>query len=149
MIFLIAGKRGAVDLMKGFGHRVVLASIYIHYLPIPRVPRRKHLLASHSPPPTLPSPRSHSATLLSSFHHCAFSDSTTPTPSNWKKKGGKKNHPSQQVFSVKRPAERGELKAEELTWRSKWVQAWEGDGGGAVEQGSEPWGRETLTQAKG
>lgn len=69
MAFLIAGKRGAVNLMKGCGHQVVLASIYIHYLAVPRVPRRKHLLASRSPPPTLLSPHSHSPTLLSSLHH--------------------------------------------------------------------------------
>lgn len=53
MAFLIAGKRGAVELMKGCGHGVVSASIYIHYLAVPRVPRRKHLLAFRSPPPPL------------------------------------------------------------------------------------------------
>lgn len=115
MAFLIAGKVGvAVDLMKGYGHRVVSASIYIHYLAVPRVPRRKHLLVSRKSPLTPPTPPLRPLTnLLSSLHHCAFSASATPlTPPNWKKKKKKKNRPREQVFSVKRPAERVELKGE-------------------------------------
>lgn len=97
MAFLIAGKVGvAVDLMKGYGHRVVSASIYIHYLAVPRVPRRKHLLVSRKSPLTPPTPPLRPLTnLLSSLHHCAFSASATPlTPPNWKKKKKKKKSPS-------------------------------------------------------
>ena len=45
---------GEKDLMKGYEHEEP-APIYIHYqgLAFPRVPRRKHLLASHNPHPAL------------------------------------------------------------------------------------------------
>lgn len=110
MAFLIAGKVVvAVDLMKGYGHRVVSASIYIHYLAVPRVPRRKHLLASRKFPPP-------AATHPLFFHPSITTPSKPPPPHSphqtGKKRRRKKNRPREQVFSVKRPAERVELKGE-------------------------------------
>lgn len=56
MVFLLFRRRGSTgrekDLMKGHGHEGP-APIYIHYqcFAFPRVPWRKHLLASHNLPP--------------------------------------------------------------------------------------------------
>lgn len=87
MAFLIAGKVGvAVDLMKGSGHRVVSASIYIHYLAVPRVPRRKHLLASRKFPPYAPTP----AATHPLFFHPSITAPSQPQPPHSPHKTGKK-----------------------------------------------------------
>lgn len=102
--------------MKGYGHGEP-APICIHYqrFAFPRVPRRKHLLASHNLPPL---PLSLSL-FLSSLHHRSFS-ALDPQES-----------PRKQVFSVKQPAERGETQRQrELTRRPNRARAWEGEGEG-------------------
>lgn len=147
MAFLIAGKVGvAVDLMKGYGHRVVSASIYIHYLAVPRVPRRKHLLASRKFPPYAPTP----AATHPLFFHPSITAPSQPQPPHsphqtGKKQKKEKNHPREQVFSVKRPAERGELKGEGT---DRGVKMGPGLGGWWRGSGAQraPGGRETLTR---
>lgn len=97
MAFLIAGKVGvAVDLMKGYGHRVVSASIYIHYLAVPRVPRRKHLLVSRKSPPT-PAATHQSSFIPPSLRLLSLRHPTHPTKLE-KKEEGKKSPSRAGVF---------------------------------------------------
>ncbi len=109
--------------MKGYGHEEP-APIYIHYqcCAFPRVPQRKHLLASHNLPP-LPLFFYPSITAASQPRPPRITPTSRCSPSN-------SRFPSQ-------PAEREKPKERELTRRPNWAHAWEGED-------LEAWRREPL-----